>query len=192
MVRAAVLTGQAADRAEAGTDSVRSMNTAMNDIAGSSRRIRETVQAINEIAFQTNLLALNAAIEAARAGEAGRGFAIVAEEVRRLAQRCASAANETAQVVAEAQSTTNGASPLPRRFNGISPQLQATSRRFAHSWKRPSQYRIARPKRSGPSAMPCWNFGPGPRISPSSRRAAPGLPATSTVAPLNSTGTPLN
>ncbi len=129
MVRAAVLTRQAADRADAGTDSVRSMNTAMNDIAGSSRRIRETVQAINEIAFQTNLLALNAAIEAARAGEAGRGFAIVAEEVRRLAQRCASAANETAQVVAEAQSTTErgvaSAEKVQRDFASITSDVAA-------------------------------------------------------------------
>jgi methyl-accepting chemotaxis protein/methyl-accepting chemotaxis protein-1 (serine sensor receptor) len=74
---------------------------AMRHIDGSAQKISRIAQMIDEIAFQTNLLSLNAAIEAARAGEAGLGFGVVAEEVRRLAQQCASAAQDTASLIGE-------------------------------------------------------------------------------------------
>jgi methyl-accepting chemotaxis protein len=97
--RANELTRQTRTAVEAGTADVSAMNQAMDAIKASSDGIAKIIKTIDEIAFQTNILALNAAVEAARAGEAGAGFAVVAEEVRALAQRSATAAKETAEKI---------------------------------------------------------------------------------------------
>ncbi|MBZ5585862.1 MAG: hypothetical protein LAQ30_27455 [Acidobacteriia bacterium] len=80
--------------------------SAMREIEESSAKVGRILRVIDEIAFQTNILALNAAVEAARAGEAGQGFAVVAGEVRNLAQRSAQAAKEIADLVEESITVT--------------------------------------------------------------------------------------
>ncbi len=89
----------ARDAATAGGDVAERAVVAMRGIEDSSKKITEIVGLIQEIAFQTNLLALNASVEAARAGEAGRGFSVVANEVRALAQRAASASKDIRELI---------------------------------------------------------------------------------------------
>lgn len=97
--QASLLSSEARKSSEKGNHEMNEMLIAMEDIKKSSGEISKIIKVIDDIAFQTNILSLNAAVEAARAGEAGAGFAVVAEEVRNLAQRSAQAAKDTAVMI---------------------------------------------------------------------------------------------
>lgn len=119
---------QAQKQAQEGSEKMTQMISAMDEISASSQSISSFISTIDEIAEQTNLLALNAAIEAARAGEQGRGFAVVADEVRSLAARSTAAAEETAKLITSSVEKTEHGSKIASEtavslkniFDGIS------------------------------------------------------------------------
>lgn len=112
------LTQTLSENAEKGGAAMTETVSSMGRLEESSRRVAEVVGLIDDIAFQTGMLSLNAAVEAARAGEAGRGFSVVASEVRQLAQRCAESAEEIRQLIGTAVDQVTQSSNNIQQVNG--------------------------------------------------------------------------
>jgi methyl-accepting chemotaxis protein len=116
---------KAAQKAQDSLEAISRLNEAMYTIKESSQETSKIIKTIDDIAFQTNLLALNAAVEAARAGDAGKGFSVVAEEVRNLAAGSASAANNTSTLIEQSLVTANDGATVAKEVEDIMAVISA-------------------------------------------------------------------
>ena len=124
MSHASAVAQRAVERGAAAKDTIRSLSDAMD-------RIGQIADLIQSIAGQTNLLALNATIEAARAGDAGRGFAIVAQEVKNLANKTATSTEEITRRIAEIRGVTDSADTAVEEIGGTIEEIDTVSRSVA-------------------------------------------------------------
>jgi methyl-accepting chemotaxis protein len=122
---------ESARMANEAVDQARKTNDRVGELSKSAARIGDVVELINTIAEQTNLLALNATIEAARAGEAGRGFAVVASEVKALAEQTAKATGEIGQQITGIQAATQDSVNAIREISGTIERLSEISSTIA-------------------------------------------------------------
>ncbi len=118
---------------------IRETDKTVQGLAGSSAKIGEVVELINQIAGQTNLLALNATIEAARAGESGKGFAVVASEVKNLAKQTAKATEDITASIASMQGETNRAVSAIEGIASVIEKISSVSDSIARSISQQTQ-----------------------------------------------------
>ncbi|WP_077613488.1 methyl-accepting chemotaxis protein [Clostridium sp. Marseille-P2415] len=106
---------------------MRQLTEAMDNIGSASDQITNITKVIEDIAFQTNILSLNAAIEAARAGTAGKGFSVVADEVRNLAAKSAEAAKQTAELIQHSVNAVQEGTQITRKTAQILQDIDETT-----------------------------------------------------------------
>lgn len=118
----------AGDHVNESAEDIKEMVSAMQQISQSSQEIEKIISTIENIAFQTNILALNAAVEAARAGSAGKGFSVVADEVRNLAAKSDEAAKATKELISSSiAAVKNGDEIVHRVSSSLDETIEATS-----------------------------------------------------------------